>query len=489
MLRSLKNSFSHAPSSSTVVCLDCTISPAQEALLSLDLKFVPRLSPLPHVTWREPLRRFIRGVFLCGYFGGTSGDPLALQRLYAPSTWTPDVHEVPPDFVAFTHSLREYCGALRLQNSGSNLSLEVRAAIMQFKSSSLIACPADKGSTVVAIPVTLYESLCLAHLDGPAYAKVTDIPPVNRLLLAAAAPVWHSLPPRVQRRLEQPGMRFPNFYGLPKLHKTPLAIRPILSSINSDTYWWAVWLHLFLWPSVMDAPTTLIDSIQLARQLEALTWPEDGTFLTMDIVQLYTSIKHEDGLRALAWHIRDSHSPALRGSIMEVMHLCLHHNYFSFAGLSYHQVSGTAMGSPVAPAYASIFMLRIELLHLTILKASATIFCRYLDDLFAILPKQPVQAAVTEPQTSGCPVSFTTAQDPERCVMLDLQLSRVGGQLSTSLHFKATNRFTYIHPTSNHPAHTQRAIALGEFARASQAASDIFTARQLLRFLGDRLLN
>ena len=364
LLRTLKNSFSRASSSSTVVCLDCTISPTQEALLSLGLKFVPRLSPLPHVTWREPLRRFTRGVFLYGYFGGASGDPPALQRLYAPSTWTPDVHEVPPDFVAFTHSLREYCGALRLQKAGSNLSRELRAAITQFKSSRLIACPADKGSTVVAMPATLYESLCLAHLDGPAYTKVTDIPPVNQLLLAAAVPVWHSLPPRVQRRLEQPGTRFPNFHGLPKLHKTPLAIRPIVSSINSDTCWWAVWLHLLLWSSVMDAPTTLRDSTQLARQLEALTWPEDGTFLTMDVVQLYTSIKHEDGLRALAWHIRDSHSPALRGSIMEVMRLCLHHNYFSFAGLSYHQVSGTAMGSPVAPAYASIFMLRIELLHL-----------------------------------------------------------------------------------------------------------------------------
>ena len=113
---------------------------------------------------------------------------------------------------------------------------------------------------------------------------------------------------------------------------------------TSDTYWWAMWLHLLPWPSVMNAPTTLRNSTQLARQLDALTCPEDGTFLTMDIVQLYTSIKHEDGLRALAWHIRDSYSPALRGSIMEVMRLCLHHNYFSFAGLSYHQVSGTAMG-------------------------------------------------------------------------------------------------------------------------------------------------
>ena len=228
--------------------------------------------------------------------------------------------------MAFTHSLREYCGGLRLQKAGPNLSPELRAATTEFKSSGLIACPADKGSTVVAMPAVRYESLCLSHLDGLAYARVTDIPPVNRLLLAAAEPVWHSLPPRVQRRLEQPGTRFPNFYGLPKLHKSPLAIRPIVSSINSDTYWWAVWLHLLLWPFVMDTPTTLRDSTQLARQLNTLTWPEDGTFLTMDVVQLHTAIKHKDGLRALAWHIRDSYSPALRGSIMEVMHLYLHHN-------------------------------------------------------------------------------------------------------------------------------------------------------------------
>ena len=94
---------------------------------------------------------------------------------------------------------------------------------------------------------------------------------------------------------------FPNFYGLPKLHKTPVAIRPTVSSVDSDTYWWAVWLHL--WPSVEQAPTTLWDNAHLTSSLEHLQWPKDGTFLTLEVAQLYTSIQHEDspGISGIAF--------------------------------------------------------------------------------------------------------------------------------------------------------------------------------------------
>ena len=68
-------------------------------------------------------------------------------------------------------------------------------------------------------------------------------------------------------------------------------------------------LHHLLWPSVVQAATTVRDSTQLVTTLESTPWPEDGTCQAMDVVQLYTSIK------------QDSFSPAVRGSIMDVMRL------------------------------------------------------------------------------------------------------------------------------------------------------------------------
>ena len=225
---------------SSVHCLDCSISLSLDSFLSLGLKFVPRLHPFSRRDWRDSLCRFTRGIFLYGYFGGSSRDPPDLLRLYAPSFWTPDIHEAPPSFVDFTDRLRSYCWELSPAPVGPNLPPELSTALRELRDLDLVVCPADKGATVVVLPATRYRNLCLEHLSTPAYETVTDILPVNCLLRKAAASIWDSFPLRVQRRLEAPGTRFPNFYGLPKIHKTPVAIRPIVSSIDSDTYWWAV---------------------------------------------------------------------------------------------------------------------------------------------------------------------------------------------------------------------------------------------------------
>ena len=71
--------------------------------IHLDLSLVPLTQPLPSgvpSTGAILSAHFTKGVFLIG-FEGTFGAPLALQRRYASTSWTSDVHKVPSAFVAF----------------------------------------------------------------------------------------------------------------------------------------------------------------------------------------------------------------------------------------------------------------------------------------------------------------------------------------------------------------------------------------------------
>ena len=43
-------------------------------------------------------------------------------------------------------------------------------------------------------------------------------------------------------------------------------------------------------------------------------------------------------------------------NIIELLGFCLHNTYFSFQDKFYEQVEGTAMGSPVSPIVANLFM-------------------------------------------------------------------------------------------------------------------------------------
>ena len=42
--------------------------------------------------------------------------------------------------------------------------------------------------------------------------------------------------------------------------------------------------------------------------------------------------------------------------IIPLLELCLHNTYFSFQGQFYEQVEGVAMGSPVSPIVANLYM-------------------------------------------------------------------------------------------------------------------------------------
>ena len=47
-------------------------------------------------------------------------------------------------------------------------------------------------------------------------------------------------------------------------------------------------------------------------------------------------------------------------NIIEVLGLCLHNTYFSFQNKIYEQVEGAAMGSPVSPIVANVYMEHFE---------------------------------------------------------------------------------------------------------------------------------
>ena len=53
------------------------------------------------------------------------------------------------------------------------------------------------------------------------------------------------------------------------------------------------------------------------------------------------------------------------GDIMPLLEFCLKNIYFSFQGQFYEQVEGAAMGSPVSPIVANLYMEYLEQKALT----------------------------------------------------------------------------------------------------------------------------
>ena len=81
----------------------------------------------------------------------------------------------------------------------------------------------------------------------------------------------------------------PTLYGLPKLHKTGIPLRPILASTGSFTYKSAKWLSDKL-ASLRDHPTNLKDSFEFMDQIRKIDNLHTKTLVSFDVKSLFTNI-------------------------------------------------------------------------------------------------------------------------------------------------------------------------------------------------------
>ena len=94
------------------------------------------------------------------------------------------------------------------------------------------------------------------------------------------------------------------------------------------------------------------DSTHMTNILQDFKITPNMLLCTLDITSLYTNIPHDEGVQAikelLAIH-RDIQALPHNSYIIELLQVVLTNNYFDFNGRHYHQKSGTAMGTKLAP--------------------------------------------------------------------------------------------------------------------------------------------
>ena len=64
----------------------------------------------------------------------------------------------------------------------------------------------------------------------------------------------------------------------------------------------------------------------------------------------------------------------------ELLHLCTKNVHFTFNGEIYIQIDGVAMGSPLGPVLANIFMVELEKIIIPKLEKDVKLWRRFVDD-------------------------------------------------------------------------------------------------------------
>ena len=81
--------------------------------------------------------------------------------------------------------------------------------------------------------------------------------------------------------------------------------------------------------------------------------PEGAISCTVDVVGLYPSMPHEEGLEALREVLEHWENDTVStDTLLELGRIVLKNNFFDFNGNFYQQLRGTAIGTKCHPSYA-----------------------------------------------------------------------------------------------------------------------------------------
>jgi hypothetical protein len=89
------------------------------------------------------------------------------------------------------------------------------------------------------------------------------------------------------------------FYGLPKIHKHPMTLWPVVSTSGSFLAIFSVWLDYKMKELLPLVQSHIKNSTSLIQDLKTLTIPEGALLFTADATSMYTNIDTQTGVSAI----------------------------------------------------------------------------------------------------------------------------------------------------------------------------------------------
>ena len=222
----------------------------------------------------------------------------------------------------------------------SNLTTDEQRALKRLKTDqNIVILPADKGRVTVVMDKTNYND----KMDSLANDKKTyevlkrDPTPAlqrklnNKLLtLKKTDKIDFRRYNRLRCSVPQP----PKLYGLPRLQKPNIPMRPIVSFCGSPTYQLSKYLTNVLKPLTDESRHKLQSTENFIDAIKMIQIPDDHKLVSFDVKSLFTSIPLQLALDCTENAIKNSTAelPLPTDDIMDLLNLCLTSTYFQYNG-------------------------------------------------------------------------------------------------------------------------------------------------------------
>ena len=208
------------------------------------------------------------------------------------------------------------------------------------------------------------------------------------------------------------------------------------------------------------------NSVDFVERIQQTPLEEDDCMVSFDVVSLFTKVPLDEALQVIAQRLREDPTLGERTTIpaeelCSLIKLCLEVTYFQFGEQFYRQVQGAAMGSPLSPVVANLYMEAFEQQALVNFPCKPRLWVRYVDNVFAVWPHTDYHLSEFHDDLNSQHPSIQFSMEGEsdsKLAFLDVLVERKGTTILTSVFRKKTHTDHYLNFESHHHPRVKRGI-------------------------------
>ena len=220
----------------------------------------------------------------------------------------------------------------------NNLTDTDKNAIEYFpKRNDLVITKADKSGAIVILDVKDYIEMPNEKLQDDSFYQKLNVDPTAKHSDTVNSAIesfrkQELLSSSTANKLTVDEVRTPQFHIFPKVHKTNIPGRPVVSSVECHTSKISKFVDQYLQPHAKSLSSNIKNTSDFINRInETKDINKDTILVTLDVKLLYTNIPNHEGIEAVKSALNDvSQNPIARKVIIKFLFLILTLNNFVF---------------------------------------------------------------------------------------------------------------------------------------------------------------
>ena len=220
------------------------------------------------------------------------------------------------------------------------------------------------------------------------------------------------------------------------------------------------------------------NTMDFVEQLKEVRLKKEERLVSYDVTALFTSVPIPPALKIIEDKLNKDKDLQQRTSmsirhIIKLLEFCLRSTYSVFQGQCYEQVEGAAMGSPLSPIVANIYMEHFETKAIETAPHPPSLWKRFVDDTFVILETEHKEEFFQHINAIEEKIQFTaetTRADVSMPFLDTLVPAKSDGSLSNSIYRKPTHTNQYLQWDSYHAIANKYSVINSLLHRAKTSA-------------------